>query len=355
MTSRAPELDKMVDSAGIYETQGRAQPKQQAIPKPVTISNGTLTATFSPLGATLRDLRMSGVPHPLILGWGTDCAYLENDDYLGPLVGRCANRISGGAYSLGNTRYYVDRNFRGRHTLHGGVDGVDKQIWTVEALSATEVTLSLLLDDGHMGFGGDLRIKAHFRILHNATLSMAIEARSSGRSLCNIAPHWYFNLDGQGDIKAHTLQVFADSYLPVDGDLIPTGSVPDVQGTAFDFRQPREIGDFPYDHNFCTATQRVAERPVACLASEKSGVQLEISSTEPGLQVYSGAYLDQPDKPTLTGSGYGAYAGIALEPQCWPDAPNNADFPNVVLNEGEVYRHQSSFSFGYDPAMKSIV
>jgi len=315
-------------------------------PPPLSISNGSLTAAISPLGATLRDLRLAGVSHPLVLGWASEQDYARNDDFLGPLVGRCANRIGGGSYALGETRYALDKNFRGRHMLHGGSDGIDKHIWTVENHSETEITLSLQLEDGHMGFGGALALTARFRITEPAKLSLEIEGRSTGVTLCNIAPHWYFNLDGRGDIKKHRLQIMADSYLPVDEDLIPTGAIQDVQNTPFDFRQLREIGDFPYDHNFCTSASRTAERPIARLVSDASEVSLEISSTEPGLQVYSGAYLDQPGKPTLAGLGYSAHSGIALEPQCWPDAPNNAGFPSVVLNEGEVYRHRSSFSFG---------
>lgn len=317
----------------------------------VVLSNGTLKATISPLGATLRDLRLKGVDHPLILGWRDAGDYLKNDDYLGPLVGRYANRIAGGTYRLGETTYHVDKNFRARHALHGGSDGIDKRLWTVEHQSATEVVLSLRLPDGHMGFGGNLGITARFSLTAPTTLSLEIEAQTPDQSLCNIAPHWYFNLDGRGDIKSHRLQVLADRYLPVDDDLIPTGAIPDVQGTEFDFRQLREIGDFPYDHNFCTSQDRVTERRIASLVSAQSGIRLDIASTEPGLQVYTGAYMDQPSRATLSDAAYSAYSGIALEPQCWPDAPNNDNFPNVVLNKGEVYRHRSSFSFSrFDPA-----
>lgn len=320
--------------------------KAGSLTHPLSIGNGCLTAAISPLGATLCDLRMVSVDHPLILGWMNPRDYLKNDDYFGPLVGRCANRIGGGTYWLGNKEHSVDKNFRGRHTLHGGSDGIDKQVWTVENHSETEVVLSLSLRDGHMGFGGALTIVARFGIEAPSTLSLGIEARSFGTSLCNIAPHWYFNLNGQGDIKKHLLQIFADSYLPVDKDLIPTGSVQDVQGTPFDFRQLREIGEFPYDHNFCISKNRTTLKPVARLISESSGLYLNISSTETGLQVYSGAYLDYPIRQTLNGTGCEAFAGVALEPQCWPDAPNNPDFPSVTLKDGETYRHQSFFSFG---------
>jgi len=315
------------------------------VPEPIEITNGSLTATISPLGATLRDLRMAGVEHPLVLGWGDESAYLDNGDYLGPLVGRCANRIAGGTYELSGNIHRLDRNFRDRHALHGGSDGIDKHVWTVETRGAAEVTLSLALADGHMGFGGALAIEARFRIADPACLRLDIRARSKGQTLCNIAPHWYFNLDGHGDIKTHRLQILADTYLPVDDDLIPTGDERSVADSAFDFRAPREIGSFPYDHNFCTSRRRQPERRIATLASATSGVCMELSSTEPGLQVYTGTHLHQPDRPTLAGVPYTSHSGIALEPQCWPDAPNNEGFPGIVLNEGELYRHSSSFSF----------
>ena len=318
---------------------------EPVVPKPLEISNGKLVAKISQLGATLRDLRMKGVEFPLVLGWRDEEDYFDNDDYLGPLVGRCANRISGGTFEIAGRSFNVDRNSLNKHTLHGGSDGTDKHVWNVETQSERQLILSLCLPNGHMGFGGQLDIQANFQILEPASLRLEILARSKGTSLCNIAPHWYFNLDGSVDVTGHQLQILADSYLPVDRDLIPTGSVERVDHTDFDFRRPTTVGSFPYDHNFCTSDDRQAERTIARLWGATSGVSMEIASTEPGLQVYTGAYLEQPRKPTLIGRPYSRFAGIALEPQCWPDAPNNTGFPSVALKEGDLYRHASTFSF----------
>ncbi|MFY2825418.1 aldose epimerase family protein [Ruegeria sp. MALMAid1280] len=313
----------------------------------ITISNGALTATLFPLGATLCDLRLDGVGHPLVLGWHDPEDYLRKDEYLGPVVGRCANRISSGSYHLNGKTFHLNRNFRDRHCLHGGQDGTAMQLWEAAQCSATSVTFTLHLPDGHMGFGGDLFVSARYSVEHPAALRLEIEAHSDSATVCNFAPHWYFNLNGGGDITGHNLQIAADRYLPVDGDLIPLGDPAPVQGTEFDFRTPRAVGDFPFDHNFCISDQRTSEKPVAVLGSSLAGVRMALSSTEPGLQVYSGTYLNHPDRRTLSGDPYKARSGLALEPQGWPDAPNNPSYPSVILQAGERYRHVSRLSFSH--------
>ncbi|WP_420583715.1 aldose epimerase family protein [Ruegeria sp.] len=311
----------------------------------IVISNGILTATLSPLGASLCDLRLDGVDHSLVLGWSEPQDYLQNDDYLGPIVGRCANRIAGGCYRLGGQEYQLDQNFRDRHCLHGGEDGAAKQDWDLRQQSATHVTFGLHLPDGHMGFGGELFVEARFTIEDPAALVLEIEARSKGASICNFAPHWYFNLSGAGDITDHILTIVADRYLPVDDDLIPLGDPAEVSGTVFDFRTPREVGNYPFDHNFCLSDQQRPEKLAATLESLRSGVRMDLSTTEPGLQVYSGTYLNHPGRKTLSGAPYMAWSGLALEPQGWPDAVNNPAYPSVILEHGQLYRNVSRFAF----------
>ncbi len=311
----------------------------------IDISNDTLSARVLTYGAALQDLRLTGISHPLILGWPRLEDYQASAACLGVIVGRFANRIANGTYVLDGQTYQADRNFLNRHTLHGGSNGMHRLVWDIVSTSPDAVSLRLALPDGHMGFGGDLTTTVTYRIEPDATLSIKVEAQTTTASLCNIAPHIYFNLDASVRINDHELTVDADRYLLVDDDLIPTGEIVDVTNTPLDLRTNRAIGTFAFDHNYCLSDHRMPCRPVATLTSPKSGISMQLETTEPGLQVYSGAHLGE--KLTgLSGEPYGPNAGIALEPQNWPDAPNHPTFPNTVLRAGEAYRHMSRFVFG---------
>lgn len=280
-----------------------------------------------------------------MLGLADPKDYQTGAAYLGAIVGRCANRIAQGRYELAGQTFQADQNFLGRHTLHGGAGSVDKMVWTVTDQSAASLTLQLHLLDGHRGVGGALDVQVRYSVDAPATLRLEISAQGSAATPCNFAPHFYFNLDGAGTVKGHRLAIAADQYLPVDGDLIPTGEIAAVSGTPFDFRAARRIGDHPFDHNYCTAKGRVSCRPICTLAAPHSGESMTLSSTEPGLQVYSGEFLDEPAAKTLTGQPYSAFEGLALEPQGWPDAPNQPSFPSVILQPDETYLHVSEYAF----------
>ncbi|MBM1312304.1 galactose mutarotase [Sulfitobacter mediterraneus] len=312
---------------------------------PIEITNGGLTATILPFGASLQDLRLDGVDHPLVLGLADPQDYQTGAAYLGAIVGRCANRIAQGRYDLAGQTFQTDQNFLGRHTLHGGAGSVDKMAWSVVSRTKSALALQLHLPDGHLGFGGALDVQVRYSVEAPATLRLEISAQGSAATPCNFAPHFYFNLDGAGTVKNHTLAIAAEQYLPVDGDLIPTGEIAAVSGTPFDFRAARQIGDRPFDHNYCTAKGRASCRPICTLAAPQSGVSMTLSSTEPGLQVYSGEFLDEPAGKTLTGQAYRAFEGLALEPQGWPDAPNQPGFPSVILQPDETYLHVSEYAF----------
>jgi len=211
------------------------------------------------------------------------------------------------------------------------------------------VQMNIELADGHMGFPGRLLIEAHFSLTDDAALDIRYRARTDQTTLCNLAHHSYFILDDSGDILGHELQVFADHYTPVDEDLIPTGQITAVAGTAFDFRSPRRLQSADeshpaIDHNFCLSRERVALRPIATLTSQESSVQLQLSSTEAGLQVFDSAPMAVP-VPGLDGRHMGAYAGLALEPQVWPDSPNQAAFPQAILRPGERYEQHTRYTF----------
>lgn len=315
----------------------------------VEIAGGGLTARFLTWGAVLQDLRLAGHAPALVLGFPDLPDYLAHSRYFGATAGRCANRIAQGEATIDGETFRFDRNFRGGHTLHGGADGCGKRLWDLADHDASSARLEIVLEDGHMGFPGRLAISARFHLSGDGGLDIEYAARTDKPTLCNIAHHSYFALDDSGTVLDHDLRVEADTYTPVDEDLIPTGEVAPVAGTRFDFRRARPIrredGSGPViDQNFCTAGERGPLRPVARLSSRASGVRMDVATTEPGLQVFDGAPLDVP-VPGLDGRVMGSFAGIALEPQVWPDAPNHPDFPSAILRPGETYRQHTRFVF----------
>lgn len=309
----------------------------------IALQNSGLRACILTYGAALQDLRLDGISHPLVLGWPTLDGYVNSSAYFGAIVGRFANRIGGACYEIDGQVHHTDANFRGKHTLHGGSAGSARQVWQIEAVSENAATLSLKMPDGHMGFAGHLTVRATYEIEADHTLRLSIDAECDRPTPCSFAPHSYFNLDGGESIAGHTLQIDAQHYLQVDDDLIPTGSLTPVMGSPLDFQTHRQIGTHAIDHNFCISEGRQALRPVASLCGPRSGLCLHLASTEPGLQVYSAAGLDEAGRIGLNGQPYGPFAGLALEPQNWPDAPNQPGFPSTILYPEERYRHDTTF------------
>lgn len=299
----------------------------------IRLRSGQLSAVVLTMGATVQDLRLDGVAHPLVLGFPTLAPYFGEGLYVGALVGRVANRIGGARFTLDGREWRVDTNERGNF-LHGGTDGIHHRIWQVAELHEDRVTLVLELPDGHMGFPGTLAIKAEISLAGGA-LRFDLQAETDAPTPVSLAHHGYFCLDDSGDIRGHRLQVAADHYLPVDAALIPTGEIAPVSGTGFDFRVARQIAPAGYDHNLCLSDRRVALRPVASLTGQ-SGLTLQIETTEPGLQLYDGRHFAGIEG--LDQRRYGVFAGLALESQGWPDAVNQPGFPPVILRPGEVSR-----------------
>lgn len=305
------------------------------------LRSGAMTAHVLTMGAIVQELRLDGVGHPLVLGSPDLAGYLGPARYFGALVGRFANRIGHGRFQLNGRDYQTDTNFLDRHTLHGGSNGSDRQIWRIKEQKSDAVSLVLTLPDGHMGFPGNLRICADIALSGDA-LSITAMARTDAPTPCSFAHHGYFDLDGKGDIRNHRLSIDAAKYLETDADLIPTGRALDVEGTDFDFREPRQIGRTGYDHNFCLSDEPQPLRQVARLTGE-SGLAMQVETTACGLQFYDGAYMQ--DVPGLDGRRYGPHAGLALEAQHWPDAPNHHGFPDAILQPGEVYSERVIYRF----------
>lgn len=311
----------------------------------ITIERDGLSARVLSYGAILQDLRLAGNHQSLVLGYDDLSSYLEDDNYFGAIVGRVANRIAKGTAVIKGTHYALDQNIEGGHQLHGGRDGTASRTWNVIEHSSTHVTLRDTLPDGHMGYPGNLTVTARYEMLADQLLSLDIEAVSDAPTLCNFAHHSYFNLGGGDTIDGHSLQVFANRYVVVDDEGIPTGEVKDVSKTEFDFRIEKYMNDQSrYDHNLCLSDQRQLLRQVARLCAPDNQIELSISTTEAGLQIYTGHGITGAERGT-SGKVSGTLAGVALEPQAWPDAVNQEGFPCTVLLPKQTYRQKSLFQF----------
>lgn len=312
----------------------------------LALAGGGLTARIITYGAAVQDLRLDGHAPPLVLGFEQLDDYLLRSPYFGAIVGRYANRIGGARFALDGREFLVDANQLGKHLLHGGSAGADKRVWTIEDHGPDFAVLGLDFADGEMGFPGNLRARCTYRLAADA-LTVEITATTDAPTLANFSHHSYFNLDdgGASPILDHALLLVADAYLPVDGEAIPTGEIRPVTGTPFDFRSSRRIGtDAEYDHNFCLAPARRAPVEVARLSGARSGVTMTVATGEPGLQFYAGLRTAR-DAPGLDGITYGEHAGLCLEAQVWPDAPNKPHFPQAVLRPGETLRQVTAYRF----------
>lgn len=306
----------------------------------VRIGGDRLRAEVLTLGAALRDLRLRGHEAPLVVGYANPLDYFNNPHKLGVIVGRCANRIAEARFVLEGEAHVLDRNEREVQTLHGGSDGTHVKSWAIADHGAAHVTLEIALPDGHMGFPGRLAARCTYRV-DGPVLSILLEGTCDAPTYCNLTNHSYYTLDGAPDLGGHRLCVLAERYLPVDARQIPLQPV-DVAGTAFDFRTARAI-DAGLDHNFCLSESRRALTPAARL--EAGGLAMDLATTEPGLQVYDGRALDRSGQAGLMGAPYGPRAGLALEPQAWPDAPNQVWAEQALLRPGEAYRHETRLRF----------
>jgi aldose 1-epimerase len=318
----------------------------------ITIGAGDLGVSVITYGAVIRDVRLAGVAHPLVLGFTTLDDYLHHSRHFGAVAGRCANRIGGGRLTIDSHAYQLSLNEKGRTHLHGGAHGFGKRAWRLVAHDAASVTLALTAADGEEGYPGNVTATVTYAVEAPGAIRMVAGAVTDAPTVVNLAQHSYFNLDGSPDILGHEVQIFADSYTPTDADSIPTGEIRSVAGTDFDLRTAQPIGRmrdgrrFTYDINYAVAAAKAAApRRQARLASPKSGVSLEVASTEPGVQFYDGAWLGDVPVPGLDGRRYGPAGGCCFEAQYFPDAVNHPNFASPVLRPGEQYRQTTLFSF----------
>jgi aldose 1-epimerase len=308
----------------------------------VEISNygGTVTSIKTP------DRR--GKLDDVVLGYKTLEEYVRNPRYLGCIVGRHANRLADGRFSLNGTDYQLAKN-NGPNHLHGGVKGFDKKLWAAEIVtSAGDDVLRLACDseDGDEGYPGDLSVTVNYSLSNANELRIDYFAISSRDTIVNLTNHSYFNLAGGGSILSHELSLNADSFTPVTKFLIPTGEVKSVENTPFDFGEARTIGSrisepdeqlmftSGYDHNFVLNDWNGDLRWSARVREPVSGRVLEVSTTAPGLQFYSGNFLDG-SLIGRAGQPYEKHEGLCLETQHFPDSPNHPNFPSIILRAGE--------------------
>jgi aldose 1-epimerase len=299
----------------------------------------------------------NGRPGDIVLGFDDLQAYAKDSPYFGAIVGRYGNRIAKGHFTLDGHTYTLAVN-NGPNHLHGGLKGFDKVIWHAEPLAgSTGLVLSRRSPDGEEGYPGNLDVRVTYRLTDDNRLVIDYHATTDKATPVNLTQHSYFNLAGEGDVLGHELTIDADRYTPVDANLIPTGELAPVEGTPFDFRKSTAIGariDTPnpqlknaggYDHNWVLTRKGTGLQLAARVVEPKTGRTLEVSTTQPGLQFYSGNFLDG----TLKGKGgrvYVKHAGLCLETQHFPDSPNHPDFPSTILRPGEQYDTQTVFRFG---------
>jgi aldose 1-epimerase len=314
--------------------------------------------TYGGIVVSLKVPDKNGKLGDVVLGYDNLDAYVKNSPYFGALIGRYGNRIAKGHFTLDGTAYTLATN-NYPNALHGGLKGFDKRVWsasTHDTSDGQQLILNYLSKDGEEGYPGNLKVTATYTLMRDNALRLEYEASTDKDTVINLTQHSYFNLSGQGDILNHRVEIQADKFTPVDATLIPNGELRPVDNTPFDFRTPTAIGarigqddeqlkfGGGYDHNWVIKKELGKLELMARVTDPASGRVLEVLSTEPGLQFYSGNFLDG----TITGKGGWVYqhrAALTMEPQHYPDSPNQPDFPTTELKPGQVYHNTIIYRF----------
>lgn len=319
---------------------------------------GALSCAILTFGATLQSLIVpdrTGAPVDVVLGYDSLEEYMTQDAYLGAVVGRFANRIAKGRFSLNGKTYTLAVN-NGPNHLHGGVQGFSYRVWAVESLTDCQAVLTLDSPDGEEGYPGHVTVRVTYTLTEDG-LELHYEAKTDGDTPVNLTNHAYFNLSGHGagDAGDHTATLFAHQYIPTDDTSIPLGQPADVAGTPMDFTTPTPLGQRVddgfeqlvmakgYDHSYVVDGETGVLRPAAEVVSPKTGIRLTVKTTLPGVQLYTANYLS--DRAGKGGVRYAPRHAFCLETQFFPDSPNQPAFPSAILKAGEKFDHTTRFLF----------
>lgn len=315
----------------------------------ITLKKGPMEAKVLTYGAIIRDLTFNG--KSVVLGFDDLQSYVDHSPYFGAVPGRCANRINNARFEIEGKSYQLGINQDGKHQLHGGATGFGKRVWSLEQHDKASVLLKYISEDGEEGYPGRVEVLCRYTLTGTGALRVKFTATTDRTTVLNVTQHSYFNLDGSQTILDHTLEIAADTYLPVSDEFLPTGEIRKVEWTPYDFRNGRKLRRKPgeedviFDHNFCLAdAPRETVTFAAALEDSSGDCRMEVWTTEPGVQLYDGYKIDVP-VPGLEGKSYGAYAGLCLETQRWPDSVNHDNFTDVLLHPGETYSHTTEFRF----------
>ena len=324
------------------------------------LTNGTMTVKVITLGAIIAEIHVpdrDGQTSDVVLGFDTLEGYLSPQPYFGAVIGRVANRVANGGFTLDGKEYTLAVN-NGPNSLHGGLKGFDKAVWQASEISSPQgpaVKLAYLSKDGEEGYPGNLSVTLLYTLMADNALKIDYHATTDAPTPVNLTNHSYFNLAGpaEGTILGHELQLFADDYTPVDEGFIPTGEIRSVRGTPLDFTKPTAIGSMidqipgepgGYDHNFVLRERPSLNEPAAKVRDPQSGRVLEVFTTEPGLQFYTGNFLDGKIRGK-GGVAYGKQQAFCLEAQHFPDSVHHDDFPSIILRPGFSYTQTTIYKF----------
>jgi len=351
-----------VEQAGVRRDAFGKTKQGEAVERFTLTNRAGVEVSAISYGAIITSIRVpdrKGAAADVALGFDTLEGYLGDHPFFGTVVGRYGNRIANARFTLGGRTYQLAAN-NGPNHLHGGVRGFDKYVWAAAPIDGVNgVAFTRTSPDGEEGYPGTLQVRVSYVLTEANELVIEYQATTDKATPVNLTQHTYFNLAGHGagPVADHELMIDADRYTPVDESLVPTGVLAPVAGTPLDFRRPTRVGariDAPdeqirfgrgYDHNFVLNRRGNDLHLAARVVEPKSGRSLEVSTTEPGVQFYTGNFLDG----TIKGKGGSAYVrrgGLCLETQHFPDSPNQPAFPTTILEPGATYRSKTVWKFG---------
>ena len=362
MAACTPKAEKATDS-GLLQSNFRTEVDGKKTDLYILRNKNNMEVCITNFGGRIVSVMVpdkDGQMRDVVLGFDSIQDYISKPSDFGASIGRYANRINQGKFTLDGVEYQLPRNNYG-HCLHGGPQGFQYRVYDAVQLNPQELQLTYVAKDGEEGFPGNITCKVLMKLTDDNAIDIQYEAETDKPTIVNMTNHSYFNLDGDADSNAeHLLTIDADYYTPVDSTFMTTGEIVPVEDTPMDFRTPMPVGerinDFDfvqlkngngYDHNWVLNAKGDINRRAASLKSQKTGIVLDVYTNEPGVQVYAGNFLDG----SLTGKKgitYNQRASVCLETQKYPDTPNKPEWPSAVLRPGEKYMSQCIFKFSVD-------